>query len=135
MIFLLLIISCVIGIWIRGINNLERFYVLNIGLDLVGMVVVYVIFCSCLFDQEKKISDILIFIALLFSAFAGVYFDLAAWLVDGVPQIRVFNVLVNTFYYLCQPTQAFLFWQYLKQFLNIHSDHIGGFKMGKSVIK
>ena len=31
MIFLLLIISCVIGIWIRGINNLERFYVLNIG--------------------------------------------------------------------------------------------------------
>lgn len=71
MIFLLLIISCVIGIWIRGINNLERFYVLNIGLDLVGMVVVYVIFCSCLFDQEKKISDILIFIALLFSAFAG----------------------------------------------------------------
>ena len=124
MIFLLLIISCVIGIWIRGINNLERFYVLNIGLDLVGMVVVYVIFCSCLFDQEKKISDILIFIALLFSAFAGVYFDLAAWLVDGVPQIRVFNVLVNTFYYLCQPTQAFLFWQYLKQFLNIHSDHM-----------
>ena len=124
MIFLLLIISCVFGIWIRGINNLERFYVLNIGLDLVGMVVVYVIFCSCLFDQEKKISDILIFIALLFSAFAGVYFDLAAWLVDGVPQIRVFNVLVNTFYYLCQPTQAFLFWQYLKQFLNIHSDHM-----------
>ena len=40
LIFLLLIISCVIGIWIRGINNLERFYVLNIGLDLVGMVVV-----------------------------------------------------------------------------------------------
>ena len=71
MIFLLLIISCVFGIWIRGINNLERFYVLNIGLDLVGMVVVYVIFCSCLFDQEKKISDILVFIALLFSAFAG----------------------------------------------------------------
>ena len=119
-IFLLLIVFQFI--YRRGITQLEDIYILNIGMDILAMVVGYVLYICCLIDIQKTGANLRYLLALTNITFLGLFSDACAWLVDGVPSLRYINLLDNTLYYLCGPMEAFFFWMYAMTYLKVNSD-------------
>ncbi|MBR1740351.1 MAG: hypothetical protein IJ733_00480, partial [Lachnospiraceae bacterium] len=96
MAFLVLFSSCAAFLYIRGIEHLKPIYVFNIGIDLLGMLMAYVLFICCVIDVQKTGQDLRHLLQLLTVAFGGLFFDACAWLLDGVPSIRMLNLIDNT---------------------------------------
>ena len=101
----------------RKPRNLESTYVINISFDLASMVVGYLIYiCSMidgtLFNNRLKHYQYLLNVVLL-----ALFTDGMAWLVNGLPQQRIGNILVNTVYYMCMPISCFFFWHYITEIL------------------
>ena len=74
-------------LFMRGISNLEKIYILNIGCDLTSMVMGYVLFICFVIDVQKNGSDLRYLFMLLIVAFVGCFCDACAWLVDGLPEL------------------------------------------------
>ena len=120
LVYIILTATVVGTIMLRGISVMQNIYVFNLGMELVGMTVGYLLFISCMADRTRSSINQKEFLLLLFSAFAGLYLDMVSWLVDGIPSMRFVNLFVCTLYYLCAPLQAYLFWQYLKTFIHFN---------------
>ncbi|MBR3290409.1 MAG: serine/threonine-protein phosphatase [Clostridia bacterium] len=113
LIYLLFIGFGVVLVWLRGISSLESTYLINISVDLFGMSMGYVLFICCLIDVQKTGNDQRYFAYLLNVAYFGLFCDLIAWLVEGLPEWRTVNIIDNTLYFMCMPVGAYFFWQYV----------------------
>ena len=110
--------------FIRGVANLKPMYVLNIGMDMVSMMMGYMLFVCFVIDVQKNGSDLRYLMLLLIVSYVGCFTDACAWLVDGIPQLRWANILDNTVYYLCAPLEACLFWLYTMTYLKLDDKYI-----------
>ena len=112
--YLVLICLSCFFLWHRKLDTLQPIYVLNIAADLFGMFTIYVLYNCCLIDVQKKgSSELFFFLTLLNIAFVGLFTDACAWMVDGIPSLRVLNYIDNVFYYMCGTLGAFVFWSYV----------------------
>ena len=107
-----------------GIDNVKPVYLINIGVDFVGMMVGFMLYVCCLVELRKSGSDIKYMIALINVAFLTLFLDGCAWLVDGIPALRNYNILVNTLYYMTSPVEAYLFWMYTMTYLKVRKSLI-----------
>ena len=119
---LYLFLVAVIGflVHLRGIYNLVDIYLINIGIDVLGMLMGYVLYICCLIDIQKTGSNLKHLLSLINVAYLGLFTDACAWLVDGVPHLRVLNIIDNTFYYFCAPVEAYFFWLYTMTYLKVN---------------
>ena len=113
---------CIVFIFFRGTADLKDTYIINISVDLFGMLMAYVLYVCCLFDAQKNGTDLKYFFYLLNVSFLGLFTDACAWLVDGVPGLRVANIIDNTLNFACAPIQAYFFWLYVSAFLNLEKE-------------
>lgn len=104
----------------RGLDNIVDIYLINIGVDVVGMFMGYVLFISCIIDVQKSGSNLKHLLSLLNVAYIGLFADACAWLLDGVPELRTLNILDNTLYYMCGPMEAYFFWLYTMTYLKVN---------------
>ena len=119
-IFLLLIVFQFI--YHRGISQLKDIYILNIGMDILAMVVGFVLYICCLIDIQKTGESLKYLLAMTNVTFIGLFSDACAWLVDEVPSLRYINALDNTLYDLCGPVEAFFFWMYVMTYLKVNNE-------------
>ncbi|MBP5153764.1 MAG: SpoIIE family protein phosphatase [Lachnospiraceae bacterium] len=118
-VYLILIALGVVFVFLRGLSGLQPVYLLNIGVDLFGLCMGYVLLICCIMDVQKTGSDNRYFIFLLNITVLGLFTDLVAWLVDGLPQLRTVNLIDNTLYYICMPMSAYFFWEYVRATLRV----------------
>ncbi|MBQ7248120.1 MAG: PP2C family protein-serine/threonine phosphatase [Lachnospiraceae bacterium] len=119
MIYLLSIAAVVVFLNLRGLENLLPVYIVNIGIDLFGMMLGFLLFICCLIDVQKTGSDYRYFFFLINTAIFGLYTDACAWILDGVPDLRILNIIDNFFYYSCSPIAACFFWHYVSGYLKL----------------
>ena len=112
-----LLIFAIALIHARGLYDINQIWVLNVGMDIVGMMLGLVILCCSFLDARRGISDYRYFRYMLQLAFIGIFVDIGAWLVDGIPELRVLNYLDNLIFYMATPTMVFFFWLYIKQLI------------------
>lgn len=105
----------------RGIGELPTVRLINVVVDIFGMIMGYVISICCVIDVQKTGKSLDAFLALLFTDFAAMFADECAWLVDGNASWTVWNVLSNTVMFVTTPLLAYLFWRYAVAIL--HLDH------------
>ena len=79
---------------------MERAYIFNEGVDLLGMLFGYVLFVCCLIDVQKTGNDYIYFFYLLNIAYWGLFLDANAWMVDGIVGLKSLNYIINTLYYI-----------------------------------
>ncbi|MCR5687772.1 MAG: PP2C family protein-serine/threonine phosphatase [Lachnospiraceae bacterium] len=108
-----LIILCGLFLWMRGLDTLTQPSVFNISADIYGMLVGYVLYICYLIDVEKTGSGNRYFVCLLNVAYFGMFTDACAWLLNGIPSLRIFNLIDNMFYYMCTPIGACFLWLYI----------------------
>lgn len=119
-------------LFIRGIDSIKPVYILNVGIDIIGMVVGYVIFICCTIDAQKNGVANRYLMLLLNAAFVGCFTDACAWLVDGVPGLRWLNIADNTVYYMCAPLEACFFWLYTMTYLKLDNKFVR--RIGRYVV-
>ncbi len=119
-VYFFLVILVGVFVYLRGISNLVEIYLINIGIDVLGMLMGYVLYISCLIDVQKTGTNQKYLLSLINVAYLGLFTDACAWLVDGVQQLRIINIIDNTFYYLCAPLEAYFFWLYTLTYLKVN---------------
>ena len=105
-----LFFSCAFVFYMRLRTGLPTIQLIDITIDLSGMVTGYVLFMCCIIDAGKSGAGYKYFMYLLNVVFVGLWLDAFAWLVDGIPSLIVVNVLINTLYSMCVPICACFFW-------------------------
>lgn len=120
-IYLALFVFCIGIIYARGSENIYPIYLLNIGVDLTGMVVCFVLFICCLIDTGTIGSTRKYYKYLINVTFLGLMTDLVAWVVDSVPDLKTLNLIDNTLYYMCMPLGCYFFWRYTETMLKADS--------------
>ncbi|MCR5199530.1 MAG: serine/threonine-protein phosphatase [Saccharofermentans sp.] len=116
--FLVVIFSLVV-VMARGSEGIEPIYYMNYGIDLFGMIVIVVIFICCSVDPGTEGPLLRYYRGLINITFLGLFSDLMSWVVNGVPDLRIFNVVTNTLYYMCLPLGCYYFWRYVENMLKV----------------
>ncbi len=106
-------------VFYRGIFDLKPIYLINIGIDFVGMLTGFTLYVCCIIDLQKTGTNVRYLIALINVVFLQLFTDGCAWLLDAMPSLRYLNILDNTFYYLCAPVEAYFFWMYTMTYLKV----------------
>ncbi len=107
------VVLTIVAFVLRGPAGLPFAYTINIAVDIFGMVIGYVIAATCIIDVAKTGINYRIFFFLLNVVHMGLLTDAGAWLVDGVPSLRIVNILDNTLYYACTPVAAYCFYMFI----------------------
>ncbi|MBE5825449.1 MAG: serine/threonine-protein phosphatase [Butyrivibrio sp.] len=119
-IYLLFVVVVGFLVYLRGIDNLVDIYLINIGIDVVGMMIGYVLYICCMIDVQKSGANLKHLLSLINVAYLGLFADACAWLLDGVPNLRILNIIDNTVYYFCAPMEAYFFWLYTMTYLKVN---------------
>jgi len=129
---ILMIVLTLVFLVLRGINHLEPIYLLNIGADLISMMMGYVLFICFVIDIQNNGADLRYLFPLLIVAYIGCFTDACAWMVDALPKLRLLNLLDNTIYYMCAPLEVCFFWFYTMSYLKLDNKIIK--ILGKAVL-
>jgi serine phosphatase RsbU (regulator of sigma subunit) len=124
-IYIALIVLSIVLVGIRGISGLKPVYLINISVDIFGMITGYVLFVCCIIDVQKTGSNLKYFLYLLNVVYFGLFTDACAWMVNLNPSLRILNILDNTVYYMCGPIAACFFWLYTMTYLKLDKKIIG----------
>ena len=109
----LFILLAVCGLVIRNMEAIRPIYLLNISMDLVGMVVGLVLLICCYIDYQQLGLDQKYYRYLLEATFLGLFADLSCWMVNEMPSLWHANMFINTVFFLTSPITAFFFWKYV----------------------
>ena len=112
-----MIIASLICMHMRGVDNLEPLRAMNVGIDLVGMIIGFVILLSCYVDMQRVGIDYKYFRYLVESTFIGLFMDIGAWLMKNRPDFWFLNRLDNSLFFLTMPATVFFFWRYVTQII------------------
>ncbi|MCQ2501682.1 MAG: serine/threonine-protein phosphatase [Lachnospiraceae bacterium] len=115
-IFLQLLITPFLGMWLislRDWNTLVSSSVGNCTADVVGMLVLLMLFFSCVKDRNDLSYRTGYFTYLVSINGWALFLDLISWLVDGIPSLRLVNLIGNEIYYILGLMVIMIFWHYL----------------------
>ncbi|MDO4188694.1 MAG: histidine kinase [Lachnospiraceae bacterium] len=90
---LILLLVSVNIIHIYDIEKLSSEQTINVSFDLFAMIVLIIVYVSCVYGKRNRSSDS--FILLLMSVYLCVFCELGSWMVDSVANARVYNYLFN----------------------------------------
>ena len=122
--FILISLLAAAGIllcFLRGFDNMDPQWVFNLGVDILGIAICAVLYYSCLKDSSGIGDHTVLFIALLIANAAALFLDECAWIVQGVPSLRVWNRIVNAFFYANSSVIIYLFWRYVTNALDMEN--------------
>ena len=102
--YILFIVLSIILLVLRDPSQLKAEYIINISVDIFGMVMGYVLFVCCLIDVQRTGARNLYFFYLINVTVVGLFTDLIAWIVDGIPSLNYVNIVDNTVYYITRIT-------------------------------
>ncbi len=107
--------------FISGLERLEADWIFNIGVDILGVSVCAVLYYGCIKGENSAEETTWLFIALLSANGLSLFLDECAWLVQGVPALRVWNLVVNVLFYSNGVILLYQFWRYVRSALALNN--------------
>ena len=98
---------------IRGFGGMENYAVFNIGADIVSLCICTVLLYSLAQDEDSFSKYTVTFAMLIFFTSAVLFSDAAWWIIEGIRELRIWNLIINVFRYTVTTTLIFFFWQYV----------------------
>ena len=112
-VYMIMIVFGSLCLYLKKFVNLEPAYIFNIGVDLTGLFIGFVLHICCLIDEQKEGNSNRYFLYLLNVSYLGLFTDLMAWIVNNNPDYKMLNLIDNTLYYMCMPIAALFFWLFI----------------------
>lgn len=101
----------------RTLDSLKPSESMNAGMDLMAMILGFFILLFSLIDHKRTEEDYRSYCMIVEMTFLGLFTDVLAWSMNGVPEVRFWYLLVNTVFYLCMPIGLYCFWRYVLQII------------------
>ena len=95
----LLAVAGIVLAFVSGLDRLEADWVFNLGVDILGVSVCAVLYYGYMKSEDSREETTYLFVALLSSNGFALFLDECAWLVQGVPDLRVWNLIINVLFY------------------------------------
>ena len=112
-------VSIIVMCLIRGFSGMAAGTLFSLGADIVSLAICTVLLYSMVQSKESY-SEYTRTFALLISATAAVLFsDAGWWMVEGIKELRVWNIVINVFAYSFTTLLIFFFWRYVVNALKI----------------
>lgn len=90
----ILLLVCAVGmVRDNNINRLNAKQIINVAFDILAMLILMVVTVSCIVGRKNNSSYS--FVLLLTSVYVCLFFELGAWVVDGIAYKRVANYVFN----------------------------------------
>ena len=116
---LILAILSIVLLFVRTFSGLESGWIFSIGADIFCLLICTMLYLSCLLARERSGAYLRIFTLLLTINAMALFLDELTWLVQGLPEFRMHNLVINAFYYANGAVLMFMFWRYVTFALNI----------------
>ena len=100
--------------FVSGLDRLEADWIFNIGVDILGVSICAVLYYGCMRSEDSEEETTYLFVALLSTNGFALFLDECAWLVQGVPAFRVWNLIVNILFYSNGIVLLYQFWRYIR---------------------
>lgn len=113
----LLAVAGIVLAFVSGLDRLEADWVFNLGVDILGVSVCAVLYYGCMKSEDSREETTYLFVALLSSNGFALFLDECAWLVQGVPDLRVWNLIINVLFYANGIILLYQFWRYIRSAL------------------
>ena len=107
--------------FVSGFARLERDWIYNIGQDVFGILICAALFYGCMNGKSRQEETTYLFVVLLSLNGFNLFLDECAWLVQGVPSLRVLNLIVNVLFYANGVMLTYQFWRYVSRSLKLES--------------
>ncbi len=107
-----LIIATVVIVHIRDVDTLSPVHAMNVGIDLVGMIIGSLLLLFCYIDLQRVGVDQKYFRYLVEATIIALFADIGAWVMEERPELWLLNRIDNTIFYMTMPTVVLFFWQY-----------------------
>ena len=116
---LLFTVSIISMCMIRGLSQMAEGTIFSLGADIVSLAICTVLLYSMVQSKESY-SEYTRTFALLISATASVLFsDAGWWMIEGIKEFRVWNIIINVLAYTFTTLLIFFFWRYVVTALKI----------------
>ncbi len=89
--------------------------------DLFCMAVCVMLCFSCVLNFKRRNEHTRVFVGLLTTNAMAMFLDEAAWLVQGIPQFRTLNLIINVLFYMNGVVLIYEFWQYVRRVLKMEN--------------
>ncbi len=112
-------VSLIVAIEIRRIDNVPTNFAFSIGGELCALMVAIMLALSILPAYKRQSGYIRIFFTLLTIGCFSLYLDSIQMLVDGIPELMMFNKILCMFVFANETVFIFFFWLYVVYALKI----------------
>jgi len=113
----MLILLAAVGMalcFISGFERLEPDWIYNIGVDVLGMTICAVLYYGCMSGKDSQEETTYLFVAMLSTNGFALFLDECAWLVQGVPELQMWNRIINVLFYANGVLLVYQFWRYVR---------------------
>ncbi len=110
---LILTIASIVFCRIRGFSGMENAYSFNLGADVVSMAICTVLLYSLAQDRECYNEHTRTFALLISSTSFVLFTDACCWIVQGIKELRVWNITANVLNYSASLLLIFFLWKYV----------------------
>ena len=116
----LLTVLAIVFLALRGFENMHLEWMFSIGADIFCMAVCTMLCFSATLNAKDGNADTRAFVSLLTTNAIALFLDESSWIVQGIPQLRVINLIVNVFFYMTGVILIYMFWEYIRRALKLN---------------
>lgn len=116
--FLTIIFFC-----IRGFDGMENTFTFTLGADIVSLCVCTVLLFSFMYDRRGFSEHTRTFVLLISATSAVLFSDACCWIVQGIRNLRIWNIIANLFNYTGAILLLYFLWRYISTALEVQGKY------------
>lgn len=120
--FWMTLVLTVLGIvlcLVRGFSGMDNRWTFSIGADVFCLAICAMLCYSCMQARQEEEEYTRIFVTLLTVNGLELFLDICCWIVQGIPSLRMANLIVNALYYTNSAVLTYFFWRYVTKSLDV----------------
>ena len=104
---------------LRGFDDMQTQWMFSIGADIFCMAICTMLCFSATLNTKESNADTRAFVSLLTANAIALFLDELCWIVQGIPGLRVVNLITNVLFYMTGAILIYMFWEYIRRALKL----------------
>ena len=114
-----LTLLAIVVLVLRGFDDMRTQWMFSIGADIFCMAICTMLCFSATLNTKESNADTRAFVSLLTANAIALFLDELCWIVQGIPGLRVVNLITNVLFYMTGAILIYMFWEYIRRALKL----------------
>ena len=114
-----LTLLAIVVLVLRGFDDMRTQWMFSIGADIFCMAICTMLCFSATLNTKESNADTRAFVSLLTANAIALFLDELCWIVQGIPNLRVVNLITNVLFYMTGAILIYMFWEYIRRALKL----------------